>query len=51
MDRETRQEPRTLPGGVPLLRATCGHVDTLGALTGRPCGKCVRDAHRRAVGK
>lgn len=51
MDGETRQERRTLPGGVPLLRATCGHVDPLGALTGQPCAKCVRAAHRRAVGK
>lgn len=29
--------------------AACGHAETLGALTGQPCGACVRKAHRRAV--
>ena len=33
------------------LRAACGHVETFGAITGQPCGKCVRKAHKRATGK
>lgn len=33
----------------PTGRATCGHVDMLGALTGTPCGKCTRKRHRAAT--
>ena len=31
--------------------ATCGHEDSLGYLTNNPCGKCVRKAHKKAIGK
>lgn len=31
--------------------AKCGHDDPLGYLSGTPCARCVREAHRRAVGK
>jgi hypothetical protein len=31
--------------------AKCGHVDPLGYFTNLPCGKCVRKAHKKAVGK
>ena len=29
--------------------ATCGHEDTLGYLTGLPCGDCAREGHRQAT--
>lgn len=31
--------------------AKCGHTDPLGYFTNLPCGKCVREAHKKAVGK
>lgn len=34
----------------PLI-ATCGHEDSLGYFTNLPCGKCVRKAHKKAVGR
>jgi len=36
---------------VDKMTAKCGHNDMLGYVTNTPCGKCVREAHKKAVGK
>lgn len=41
----------TLDELVDKMNATCGHHDMLGYFTNTPCDKCVREAHKRAVGK
>lgn len=33
------------------MKATCGHEDTLGYLSGTKCKNCVRKAHAKAVGR
>lgn len=48
-DKSTESARR--PVVSPTMKATCGHEDALGYLTGNPCGKCVRKAYRKAMGK
>ena len=33
------------------MNATCGHGDILGYLTNKPCAKCAKANHAKAMGK
>ena len=41
----------TLDELVDKMTATCGHGDIMGYFTNTPCIKCVRKAHKKAVGQ
>ena len=41
----------TLDELVDKMIAKCGHGDIMGYFTNTPCIKCVREAHKKAVGQ